>query len=207
MGYIPSSVRYNAALTAEAKLVYAELTAMCGIDGRCKLNYEHLTKVFTRNIAQIKSILNSLYKVGAIGASENGFISLENTGIVKKTMLENVDTPFINEVIDYWNQLFKKDVPRGIKKTARLTKMVTERQSNFTNEEIMTALKNRHDYVNSNDWHNLDVNKHHKVNLLITLADDDKLQEFLNMGESTSTNMKRQTVAVKKVKSDENLLE
>jgi hypothetical protein len=208
MGYIPSSVRYNAVLTAEAKLLYAELTAMCGIDGRCKLDYTHLTNVFTRNTVQIKVLLNSLYKTGAIGTGGDGFITLiGNAGVQKKTMLENVDTPFIDEIVDVWNELFKKDIPRGIRKTAKLTKMVTERQVTFSKEEIMTSLKNRHDYVSRNDWHNISANKHHKVNILIVLADDDKVQEFLNMEESNATDMKRQTVAVKKEKSDENLLE
>ena len=207
MGYIPSSVRYNAVLTAEAKLVYAELTAMCGIDGRCQVDYKHLSEVFTRNTTQIKILLNSLYKVGAIG-KEDGFITLVGTtGVEKKTMLENVDTNFIHEVLDYWNKLFEKEVPRGIRKTPTLTKRLTERQVTFSKSEIMAALKNRHDYVNRSDWHNKSENKNHKVNIMIVLSSDDKLQEFLNMEESKTKDMKRQTVAVKKVKSDENLLE
>jgi hypothetical protein len=208
MAYLPPNVRYNPALTADAKILYAELTAMVGKNMRLKIDYAHLRTSFTLSTVEIRTSLNSLYKAGVIG-KDGDFIALNpmGHGVEDEKMLKDVDVAFINTVLEHWNNLIKKDNPRGMRKTATLTKYVTQRQVTFTKDEILAALKNRHDYVNSNDWHNKPENKHHKLNALLVLESDDKLQECLSMGDNRVVDLRKQTVAIKKEKSDKSLLE
>ena len=181
MGYIPSFIRYNKKLTPTSKLLYAELTAMIGVDGKCTINLKHLTHTFNCSNNEIKNMLNLLFNIGVIKKEGKKIVLLNKLVPPKKEYLEGVDSNFIDEVIKHWNLLFKVDIPSGIRRTPILIKVLTERQLNFTNEEIMTALTNRHSFVGNSEWHQLDKNKRHRLNIMIVLKDDEKLQEFLNM--------------------------
>ena len=205
MGYLPSVVRYNPTLPPEAKLLYAELTAMCGEDGRCKIDYQHLRKVFTRNTYEIKGLLNALFKATYINKDGNHITLTAIQPEPKKVFIE-VDTSFIEEVVGLWNKLFAKELQHPIKKTAELTRILTERQGTFSNSEILSALTNRHDFVSRSEWHSKPDNFKHKVNIMIPLASDTKLQENLNYSQKQFVDMRRTTVAVEKEKGDQSLL-
>lgn len=208
IAYLPAYIRYNKVLSSDTKLLYAELTAVTGIDGKCKLDIKHLCGVFMVNAQAVKGMLNILHQGGFIKKEGNNILMLTTLNTPKiQPYLEGVDSTFIDEVIIFWNKLFEKDNPRGIRRTPLLIKTLTERQLTFTKEEIMTALSNRHGFVNTSDWHMIDDNIKHKINIMLVLRDDDKLQDSLNYTPAKGNNMKRNTVAVKKEAGGLNLLE
>jgi hypothetical protein len=51
---IPAEVRYSKALTPNAKLLYAEITALCNMNGKCTASTEYFCRVYEVSRASIK---------------------------------------------------------------------------------------------------------------------------------------------------------
>jgi hypothetical protein len=63
---IPAEVRYSKALTPNAKLLYAEITALCNMNGKCTASTEYFCKVYEVSRASIQNWLSLLDKNGYI---------------------------------------------------------------------------------------------------------------------------------------------
>tara|TARA_R110001583_G_scaffold58672_3_gene174685 strand:- start:198 stop:620 length:423 start_codon:yes stop_codon:yes gene_type:complete len=63
---IPAEVRYNKNLTPNAKLLYAEITALCGMNGKCIASTQYFCKVYEVSRASIQNWLKLLEKNGYI---------------------------------------------------------------------------------------------------------------------------------------------
>ena len=63
---IPAEVRYSKALTPNAKLLYAEITALCNMNGKCTASTEYFCRVYEVSRASIQNWLRLLEKNGYI---------------------------------------------------------------------------------------------------------------------------------------------
>ena len=64
---IPAEVRYNKNLTPNAKLLYAEITALCGMNGKCIASTQYFCKVYEVSRVSIQNWLKLL--------EDNGYIT------------------------------------------------------------------------------------------------------------------------------------
>ena len=63
---IPAEVRYNKKLTPNAKLLYAEITALCGMNGKCIASTQYFCRIYEVSRASIQNWLRLLEKNGYI---------------------------------------------------------------------------------------------------------------------------------------------
>ena len=63
---IPAEVRYNKNLTPNAKLLYAEITALCGMNGKCIASTQYFCKVYEVSRVSIQNWLKLLEDQGYI---------------------------------------------------------------------------------------------------------------------------------------------
>jgi response regulator of citrate/malate metabolism len=63
---IPAEVRYNKKLTPNAKLLYAEITALCNMNGKCTASTQYFCKLYEVSRASIQNWLRLLEKNGYI---------------------------------------------------------------------------------------------------------------------------------------------
>ena len=63
---IPAEVRYNKNLTPNAKLLYAEITALSGMNGKCIASTQYFCKVYEVSRASIQNWLKTLEDQGYI---------------------------------------------------------------------------------------------------------------------------------------------
>ena len=63
---IPASVRYNNEITANAKLLYGEITCLCNKEGYCWASNSYFAKLYNVSERTIVNWLNSLEKCGFI---------------------------------------------------------------------------------------------------------------------------------------------
>jgi len=68
---IPAEVRYSKALIPNAKLLYAEITALCNMNGKCTASTEYFCR---------------LYEVSR-GAVQNWLKMLDDNGYIKRTVI------------------------------------------------------------------------------------------------------------------------
>ena len=64
---IPAEVRYNKNLTPNAKLLYAEITALCRMNGKCIASTQYFCKVYEVSRVSIQNWLKLL--------EDNGYIT------------------------------------------------------------------------------------------------------------------------------------
>ena len=63
---IPAEVRYNKKLTPNSKLLYAEITALCNMNGKCTASTEYFCRLYEVSRASIQNWLKLLEKNGYI---------------------------------------------------------------------------------------------------------------------------------------------
>ena len=63
---IPAEVRYSKKLTPNAKLLYAEITALCNMNGKCTASTEYFCRLYEVSRASIQNWLKML--------DDNGYI-------------------------------------------------------------------------------------------------------------------------------------
>ena len=59
---IPASVRYDKNLPANAKLLYGEITALCGKNGVCSASNKYFSELFNVSTVSISKWINLLIK-------------------------------------------------------------------------------------------------------------------------------------------------
>ena len=57
---IPAEVRYNKKLTPNAKLLYAEITALCNMNGKCTASTQYFCRLYEVSRVSIQKWLKSL---------------------------------------------------------------------------------------------------------------------------------------------------
>ena len=187
---LPASVRYDTTIGYKAKLLYAEITAAISYKNWC---YEKLTfwsRLFDVKGSTIVRYIQQLdregYVIRQVQPGHANRIILPSK-VIDKVVEVKVQKPdpdknkFIRKVMEFWNDKFYDLLSVGIRKTDKLADMVADRLDDFTEDEIMSALQNRHDYVRGSDWHNKKENRHTMTKIELVLGSTDSLLTSLNM--------------------------
>jgi hypothetical protein len=115
---LSAEVRYDNNLRANVKLLYAEITALCNMNGECFATNKYFAKLYNKSKGAISGWISELVKYGYIkveytykeGSKEiehryikilKGGISENNNGLLKKTLRNN--TTNTNTNITYSN--------------------------------------------------------------------------------------------------------
>ena len=99
--HIPAEVRYNKNLTPNAKLLYAEITALCNMNGKCTASTQYFCKLYEVSKASIQNWLKSLEDHNYISRSvtyKNG-----SKEILSRVIKLNNTTPTLNIFTDNTN--------------------------------------------------------------------------------------------------------
>lgn len=103
---IPSNVRYDKELNANAKLLYGEITALCNKDGKCYATNDYFSKIYEVSKKSVSNWINLLIKKGYILSKltyKKGTKEIENRylSLIIHPMEEKVDTPMEEKVHTY----------------------------------------------------------------------------------------------------------
>jgi hypothetical protein len=132
---LTSEVRYSKDLTPNAKLLYAELTALCNMNGKCTASTEYFCRLYEVSRVSVQKWLKNLEDNGHIkrvniyrqGSKEilTRVITLVNTPS-KEKLTDNTNIHIVNTNLTDSNKkaLFKKPTIIDIKKYC------TERKNN-----------------------------------------------------------------------------
>ena len=115
---IPSEVRYSKKLTPNAKLLYAEITALCNMNGKCTASTQYFCRVYEVSRGSIQNWLKMLEDNGYIertvifkqGSKEilSRYIKLTDKGSLKN-YTDNTNINITNNnLIDNNSKRFKK---------------------------------------------------------------------------------------------------
>jgi len=97
---IPAEVRYSKALTPNAKLLYAEITALCNMNGKCTASTEYFCRVYEVSRASIQNWLSLLDKNGYI---TRVLIYRQGSKEILSRYIKLVDKPSIKMCTDNTN--------------------------------------------------------------------------------------------------------
>ncbi len=153
---IPAEVRYNKKLTPNAKLLYAEITALLQMNGVCFASNKYFSDLYNKNKVTISRWISELSKKGFIkitftykdGSKEiaNRYIQICKEGINKDSkevlakMLKSNNTSINNNLTDSNKKaLFKKPTIDDVKNYCNL------RNNNIDAEAF-------YDFYESKDW-------------------------------------------------------
>jgi len=97
---IPASVRYDKSLTPNAKLLYAEITALCNMNGKCTASTQYFCKLYEVSRASIQNWLRLLDNHGYI---ERDVIYKKGSKEILSRSITLVDKPKLNIYTDNTN--------------------------------------------------------------------------------------------------------
>ena len=178
-GIIPSNVRYDKRLTPNAKLLYAEITALCNDKGYCWANNKYFADLYEVSTTSISKWISSLIEFGYLtstinykkGTKEilNRYLRLVtypieeklNTPIEEK--LKDNNTIINNTINNKYNINFDKLLSFLNSKTGRNFKVINEAtekkykarlKEGYTKDDILNAIINavNSDYHKENDF-------------------------------------------------------
>tara|TARA_R100000781_G_scaffold92092_1_gene57018 strand:+ start:8339 stop:8941 length:603 start_codon:yes stop_codon:yes gene_type:complete len=157
---IPAEVRYNKKLTPNAKLLYAEITALCNMNGKCTASTQYFCRLYEVSRVSIQKWLKSLEDnnyIKRINIYEQGskqiltrIITLINIPC-KEKLTDNSNTKvYTNNNITYSNKaLFKKPTIEEVKNYCN------KRNNNIDPEAFIDFYKSKNWYIGKNkmkDW-------------------------------------------------------
>jgi hypothetical protein len=97
---IPAEVRYSKALTPNAKLLYAEITALCNMNGKCTASTEYFCRLYEVSRASIQNWLRLLDKNGYI---TRVLIYRQGSKEILSRYIKLVDKPSLKKFTDNTN--------------------------------------------------------------------------------------------------------
>ena len=147
---IPAEVRYSKDLTPNAKLLYAEITALCNMNGKCTASTEYFCRLYEVSRGAVQNWLKMLDDNGYIdrtviykqGSREimHRYINLKDKGSVKiSTDNTNINITNTNLTDSNKKALFKKPTLDEVKNYCIL------RKNNIEAEAFI-------DFYESKDW-------------------------------------------------------
>ena len=147
---IPANVRYSKKLTPNAKLLYAEITALCNMNGKCTASTQYFCKLYEVSRGAIQNWLKSLednnyiervliYKQGS-REIKTRYIKLNDKGSTQiYTDNTNININNTNLTDNNKKDRFKKPTVDDVKLYC------TERNNKIDAEAF-------HDFYESKDW-------------------------------------------------------
>ena len=177
-GVLPVHVLRNKTLSAFDKIIYMDITSRVGVNGRMPFNMHGLAMSHGVNHGAIKGSLNNLARqklIFKIGTE----ISLSAPDSAESTQMEfNLD--FVGEVIRKWNEVFKRELPNGVKTTAKLTGIVSDCLVSFSKDDLMSAIDGWHSFCKDDDWWGKDDNKLHRSNMFRFFSNEERITQAMN---------------------------
>ena len=190
---IPAHVRYDRTLYDKSILLYGEIAASANAYGICEEQNNYFSAALNadnRTIARCMTQLvesNHIQRIKEAGKRKIKIIpkmlevpvgvEIETDELIPK---EDISS-FVNQLLSLW----EKAVNTTVDKKEMYQKIVAQRLSSFTKEDLMIALKNRADFVNKSPWHKVDENRHAAVSIDHLLRSDDAVLRWLNSKVST----------------------
>ena len=157
---IPAEVRYNKKLTPNAKLLYAEITALCNMNGKCTASTQYFCKLYEVSRGSIQNWLKMLDDNGYIertvifkqGSKEilSRYIKLKDKGSIKNyTDNTNININNTNLTDSNKKALFKKPTLDQVKNYCIL------RKNNIDAEAFLDFYESKNFMIGKNkmkDW-------------------------------------------------------
>ena len=192
-GVLPIHVLRNKSLSAQAKILYMEITSRVGVNGRMKFNLHGLA--MSQGVAHyiIKSSLNDLAKAELIWRIDSE-ISLSPPDSQEFKQME-LDLEFVGEVIRKWNETFKRELPEGVKQTASLSGIISDALNSFSKHDLLSVIDKWYNYSRQDKWWGLPENKMHRANLFKLFSNGERLNQILNWTTNSATVIQRDNEA------------
>ena len=161
---LSAEVRYDNRLRANTKLMYAEITALCNMNGKCFATNKYFSKLYNVGKGSVSGYINELVKYGYIkteykykeGSKEieyryinilKGSVSEKGDRVYPKT--EQNNTTNINNNITYSNKAFEKPT------IIEISNYCKERNNNIDGEAFFDFYQSKNWMVGKNkmkDW-------------------------------------------------------
>ena len=115
---LTSEVRYNKDLTPNAKLLYAEITALCNMNGKCFASNSYFSELYGKSKTSISKWISQLVAFNYVSVAytykkgtkeiDKRYISLVNGGIEEKLINQVMFFDYPKEMkedfISYWTE-------------------------------------------------------------------------------------------------------
>ena len=147
---IPAEVRYSKKLTPNAKLLYAEITALCNMNGKCTASTEYFCKLYEVSRASIQNWLKML--------DDNGYIIRvliyrQGSKEILSRYIKLVDKPSLKMCTDNTNINITNTNLTDSNKKAFFKKPTVEEVHQYCNERKNKVCADAFiDFYESKDW-------------------------------------------------------
>ena len=157
---LTSEVRYNQNLTPNAKLLYAEITALINMNGVCFASNSYFANLYGKTKTTISKWVSELVKEGFIEISftykegskeiDNRYIRIIKGGVVKK-----VNTPLVKKLKDNTTILNNNTTYSNSKPSVEEIKQYClERNNGIDAEQFFDFYESKNWYVGKNKMKN-----------------------------------------------------
>jgi len=157
---IPAEVRYNKKLTPNAKLLYAEITALCNMNGKCTASTQYFCKLYEVSRGSVQNWLRLLEKSGYISRE---VIYKKGSKEILSRSIKLKDNPSVNNCTDNINNKLYTNNNITYSNKARFKKPTIEEVKNYCNERnnnidpeaFIDFYKSKNWYIGKNkmkDW-------------------------------------------------------
>jgi hypothetical protein len=180
-GVIPSKILFDNSLSDSAKILYAIITSHASASGRMPFSLHRLSMISGYKHFLVKAALNELAKAKHIYRVSE-FISLHPPTEEDKQMELNFD--FVTEIVNIWNDTFKKEMKVGYPVTDTLSGYVNLALKSFSKDDLVRAVRQWRDYCMNDDWWSKDSNRKHMTNLLSFFQKEERIHNALNFDKN-----------------------
>jgi hypothetical protein len=190
--FIPAAVRYDQSLNDKAKLLYGEIAAATNAYGISEDDNGYFGAALRVDSRTITRLISQLVETGHITrVMEHGRRKLRvNLKTIKppESVVEEAVEP-LEDVSDFLQQLillWEKGLNVKIEKSELYSPLVRSLLRVFSKDQLITAIKNRIDFVNQSPWHQAPENKQAATSIDFLLRSEENIHKWLNMKAKTT---------------------